>query len=177
MAALPPYRLQTLLEVRERKKEAAEQHLGTCMVALRREQDKLTAMNLELTRMVAKRETRRREFLEKAMQGDVSALDAINNNKYLERLKELETMQKEAIEGQKSVVAQRQDDVERARQELIVANQELKALEKHKEKWADEVKKARASREEDTMDELAQTVFTRGIGAGHKPGGQHGDGN
>ena len=85
-------------------------------------------------------------------------------------------MQKEAIEGQKSVVAQRQDDVERARQELIVANQELKALEKHKEKWADEVKKARASREEDTMDELAQTVFTRGIGAGQKPGGQHGEG-
>ncbi len=161
MAALPPYRLQSLLEVRERKKEAAEQYLGSCMTALKREEDKLREMELELTRMVAKRETRRREFLEKAMKGEVSALDAINNNKYLERLKELELVQKDAIDGQKSVVAQRQEDVELARKDLILANQELKALEKHKEKWADEIKKERAAREENTMDEMAQTIFTR----------------
>jgi flagellar export protein FliJ len=161
MPALPPYRLQALVDVRERKKQAAEQHLGSCMTALRKEQEKLAEMEKELARMVNARETRRREFLEKAMQGEVSALDAINNNKYLERLKEMEVVQKDAIEGQQSIIAQRQQDVELARQQLIVANQELKALEKHREKWIDEIKKARAVKEDDAMDEMAQTIFSR----------------
>ena len=161
MAALPPYRLQALLDVRERKKEAAEQHLGACMVALRKEEEKLGEMQQELQRMINARTRRRQEFLEKAMQGEVSALDAINNNKFLERLKQQEEAQLAAIEGQKAVIAQRQQDVELARQQLIVANQELKALEKHRDKWIEEIKKARAMREEDAMDEMAQTIFLR----------------
>lgn len=164
MPALPPYRLQTLLEVRERKKEAAERYLGTCLAALKKEQDRLADMERELERMIAKRETRRREYMEQAMKGEISALDAINTNKYIERLKELEVIQVEAIDGQKGVVEQRQEDVDAARAALIAANQELKALERHKEKWVEEVKKERAAREEDAMDELAQTIHRRGGG-------------
>ena len=168
MPALPPYRLQSLLEVRERRAEAAEQQLGTCMALLRKEQDKLRDMEQELVRMVQKREVRRREFLEKAMKGEVAALDAINNNKYLDRLKELEQAHKEAIVGQKAVVGQRQEDVEEARQALILANQELKALQKHRDKWAEALKKQRATKEEAQMDELAQTIYLRGEGGNHR---------
>jgi flagellar export protein FliJ len=170
MPALPPYRLQTLLEIRERKKEAAEQHLGACLHALRKEQDRLKEMQTELERMIAKREARRREFMEKAMAGEVAALDAINSNKYIERLKELEVVQRDAIEGQRAVVAQRQEDVDAARQALIAATQELKALEKHKEKWTEEVKKERAAKEEEAMDELAQTIYIRAGGGGGPTG-------
>lgn len=161
MPALPPYRLQTLLEMRERKKEAAEQALSEAMRALQREQDKQKEMETELERMVAKREQRRREYLEKAMTGALSAGDAINANKYIDRLKELEAMQQDAIEGQKAVVRQRQDDVEGARQALVTATQELKALEKHREKWLAKIKKEIMAKQEDVMDELAQTIFQR----------------
>jgi len=51
------------------------------------------------------------------MSGEISALDAINSNKYIERLKELEDVQRDAIEGQKAVVAQRQQDVDTAPRE------------------------------------------------------------
>ena len=170
MPALPPYRLQTLLEIRERKKEAAERHLSACFVALRREQDKLKEMETELERMIAKRENRRREYMEKAMKGEIAAMEAINTNKYIERLKELEVVQKDAIEGQKAVVAQRQQDVDDARQAAVIANQELKALEKHREKWIEEVKKARAAKEEESFDEIAQTIFLRNE-ANRKDGG------
>ncbi|RYF07287.1 MAG: hypothetical protein EOO40_08500, partial [Deltaproteobacteria bacterium] len=107
MPALPPYRLQSLLEVRERKKEAAERQLGSCIGLLRQQEQKLRDMEQELVRMVQRRETRRREFMDKAMKGRVAALDAINNNKYIERLKQQEATQQEAITGQKAVVALR----------------------------------------------------------------------
>ena len=159
---LPPYRLKTLLEVRERKKEAAEQRLAVCLRALHDEKEKLKVMELELERMIAKREKRLREYLEKAMKGEVSAMEAINQDVYTKRLKELEKVQMEAIEGQKGVIRQRQEDVEMARQALVVANQELKALEKHKENWIKQVKKEQAAKEENTLDELAQTIYLRG---------------
>ena len=51
MAAKPEYRLQTLLGLRERKKEEAEQYLARTMRALKVEQDRLREMEEELERM------------------------------------------------------------------------------------------------------------------------------
>jgi flagellar export protein FliJ len=164
MPALPPYRLQTLLEIRERKKEAAERELSRTMHELKLAQDKQAEMELELERMKAKREERRRDYMQKAMKGEIAAQEAVNINKYIERLKEQELLQIDAIDGQKAVVAQREEDVKVARQALVVATQELKALEKHKEKWIEEVKKEWAAKEEEAMDEIAQTIFLRNSG-------------
>ena len=46
----------------------------------------------------------------------------------------------------------------RARQGLAEASQELKALEKHKEKWEKEQKRKKQLKEEELLDELAQTI-------------------
>ena len=135
---MPPkekYRLQALMDIRERKKEEAERYLGQCMRALKTEQERLKDMEDELERMIAKREARKREYAEKAMRGEMDARGVGGANLYIERLIEQEDMQKNAIEGQKGVVAQRQEDVDGARQDLVLASQDLKALEKHKEKW------------------------------------------
>jgi flagellar export protein FliJ len=161
MAVKPDYRLQTVLELRERKKEECERKLGEAMGALKLEKDKQKKLEDELERMVQKREQKKREYAEKAMRGEMSASDVVGANTYLERLKEQEEAQKNAIEGQKAVVAQKQQEVDAARQNLTAAMQELKALEKHKEKWADEVKKERDAKEEEVMDELAQQGFLR----------------
>ena len=164
MPALPPYRLQTLLEVRQRKKEAAEQAFSQAMAALAREQKRLAEMEVELTRMAERRLQRRREYLEKAMQGDMSAIEVTGSNTYLERLLALEEAHKEAIVGQKAIIAQRQEDVDAAREELLRANQDLKALEKHRETWLESVKKARQAHEEQAMDEVAQNTYLRRSG-------------
>lgn len=160
----PPYRLQTLLEIRERKKEAAEQHLGTTMRALQAEEDKLREMEAELQRMVQRRVTLRREYMERAMRGEVSAQKAIDTNVYGRRLQELEVDQQEAIAGQKEVILARQGDVDRARAALVVATQELKSLEKHREQWREELRRERARKEDEALDELAQNIFLRGGG-------------
>lgn len=162
MAVKPEYRLQTLLQLRERKKEDAERYLAQCLNALRAEQDRLREMEEELERMVAKREAKIREYSEKAMRGELDARGVTSANVYVERLKEQEEAQKNAIEGQKAVVAQKEEDVRGARSDLTVAMQELKALEKHREKWEEQLKKEELARQEAAMDEVAQTIFLSG---------------
>ena len=161
---MPPkeeYRLQALMDIRERKKEEAERYLGQCLAALKAEQERLKEMEDELERMIAKREARKREYAEKAMRGEMDARGVGNANLYIERLIEQEEMQKNAIEGQKGVVAQRQEDVDGARQDLIIASQELKALEKHKEKWEEQIKKERMAKQEEALDEIGQAGYLR----------------
>ncbi len=99
-----------------------------------------------------------REYAEKSMRGEMSAQSVVGANVYIERLKDQEEAQESAIEGQKGVIRQRQDDVDGARSDLVDASQELQALEKHREKWAEKVRKEREAREENRMDELAQAI-------------------
>lgn len=162
MAKQPEYRLQVLLELRQRKKDETERALGAALVAHKGELDKQQQMEAELARMLAKREQRRREYAEKAMRGEMSARDVTGAQTYLERLEEQEDAQKNAIEAQKAVVADKQREVDTARAALVKANQELKALEKHKEKHTEEWKKEMQAKEEEAMDELAQQIFLRG---------------
>ena len=93
------------------------------------------------------------------MRGEISAQEAITSNLYIERLKDQEETQKNAIEGQKGVIEQKEEDVKAARDALRDAQQELEALEKHKEKWDAQVKKEREAKDEIVMDEIAQTIF------------------
>jgi flagellar biosynthesis chaperone FliJ len=74
-------------------------------------------------------------------------------------MKEAEKIHKKTIEGQKAVVQQKENDVQTARQEVIVATQELKAMQKHKEKWLDMLKKEKEVKEDETLDELAQSIY------------------
>lgn len=158
MPPQPEYRLATLVKLRERKKEEAERYLATCLNALREEQERLREMEEELDRMIAKREAKMREYAEKSMRGEMSAQSVVGANVYIERLKEQEEAQRAAIDGQKGVIRQRQEDVDGARQDVMVATQDLQALEKHREKWEEEVKRERMVREENRMDEIAQAI-------------------
>jgi len=161
MAALPPYRLATLLTLRERKKEEAEHKLAETLAALHREQKRLKELRDELVAMEDKRQALRREYMDKAMKGQTGANDAVRHNAFVEHLKDLEKQQKEAIADQEDRVAEHEGYVKAARDELVLATQELKALEKHKEKWLEEVKKEREAKEEMAMDDIAQTIFLR----------------
>lgn len=153
------YRLQALLGIRERKKEETERALGAALSALKKEQDRLREMEAELERMIAKRKAKMREYAEKSMRGEMSAQDVVGANVFIDRLKEQEEAQKNTIEGQKAVIAQKQEEVTQARKAVVDATQELKALEKHKEKWVAQVKKERDAKEEEAMDDIAQAIY------------------
>jgi flagellar export protein FliJ len=156
------YRLQTLYGIKERAEEAAKDVFGRAQAALRAEEQKLKDLQDELERMIEDRKRRREEYSQKLAAGEMKITDQSGANRYIERLKEKEAEQQFKIEAQREAVRTAEKEVKRAQDALIVATQELKALQKHKEKWLAEVKKDREQREADNLDEIGQVIFNKG---------------
>lgn len=153
------YRLQTLLEIRERAEEEAKQVFAAAMAQLKQEQDTLQEMKDELERMIADRHRRREEYAQKLASGEMKVTDQAAAYRFIDRLKEKEVEQKGRIDAQRENVREAEKQVKRAQDALIQATQDLKALQKHKENWETQVKKERAAREADMLDEIAQTIY------------------
>src|SRR5687768_4839205 len=161
MAKLPPYRLQTLLEMRERAEEEAKNVFAKAMAQLHEEQRIQKEMEDELKRMVEDRKRRRQEYADKLASGEMKITDQASAYRFIDRMKEMEQEQQGRIDGQRENVREAEKLVKRAQDALIVAAQELKALLKHKVKWADEVKKEMALKEENMLDDMGQTIFSQ----------------
>jgi flagellar export protein FliJ len=161
MAKLPPYRLQTLLEMRERAEEDAKQVFAKAMAQLREEERIQKEMEDELERMIEDRKRRRKEYADKLASGEMKVTDQSAAYRFIDRMKEMEQEQQGRIDGQRENVREAEKVMKRAQDALIVATQELKALLKHKEKWADEIKREMALKEADMLDEIGQTIFSQ----------------
>ncbi|MEQ9498446.1 MAG: hypothetical protein RIT81_16345 [Deltaproteobacteria bacterium] len=153
------YRLQTLLEIRERAEEDAKQAFAAAMAQLKQEQDLLQELKDELERMIEDRHRRREEYANKLASGEMKVTDQAAAYRFIDRLKEKEVEQKGRIDAQRENVREAEKHMKRAQDALIQATQDLKALQKHKENWEAEVKKERAMREAEQLDEIAQTIY------------------
>lgn len=155
------YRLQTLLGIKERAEQDAKDLFARAQAALRDQEKLLADMEAELQRMIEDRERRREDYSRKLASGEMKVTDQSSAYRFIERLKEREAEQKYAIEGQRENVRNAEKEVKKAQDALIVATQDLKAIQKHKEKWAEEVRKERQQKEEDAMDEIGQVIFNK----------------
>jgi flagellar export protein FliJ len=156
---MPQYRLQTLYEIKERKEKEAKDAFAAAQAALRQQEKLLEDMKAELERMIQDRHRRREEYSQKLASGEMKITDQSAAYRFIERLKEKEKEQELKIEGQKEQVRFAEKEVKRAQDAFIVATQDLKALQKHKEKWLADWKKEMAMKEEDVMDEVGQVIF------------------
>lgn len=161
MAKLPEYPLKTLTEIKERKKKEAEDHWVECKKAREKEEIKLKEMEEELRRMIERRELKRREYADKAMRGEHNGQLAQSAQVFIERLKDEEALQRDRIENQKTTVEEKKTVEKEAMDAMIQATQDVKALEKHKEKWAEGIKRELQIKEEEALDDLAQSIFER----------------
>lgn len=158
---MPPYRLQALLGIKERAEQDAKDLFARAQMALREQEKLLADMEAELQRMIEDRERRREDYSRKLASGEMKVTDQSSAYRFIERLKEREAEQKYAIEGQRENVRNAEKEVKKAQDALIVATQDLKAIQKHKEKWAEEVRKERQQKEEDALDEIGQVIFNK----------------
>lgn len=156
---MPTYRLQALLEIRERAKKEAEEIFAQATQALREEQDKLAAEERRLEEMIEDRHRRRESYARQLASGEMKVTDQSNAYRYIERLKEKEAEQQTVIDAQREQVREAEKEMRRCQAALVEAARELEALVKHKEKWAEQVKRERMMREENIMDEIGQTIF------------------
>lgn len=157
---MPPYRLQTLIEMRERAKEEAEQAFSDSVKALAKEKAELQRLEEELVSRKAMRQQKVKEYLQQVMAKGVTGVSGFNQmNRYEARLKDEEAQLALEIERQRDAVITAEKLVEQRRREMAEAAKELKAIEKHKENWKKAVKEERDKREEMNQEEIGNTLF------------------
>src|SRR5262245_53880789 len=118
---MPQYRLQTLLEIRERTEEEAKQAFSEAMKALAKEKEALATLEQDLERRKAARKQKVQEFLDEVMKKGVGAGGIGQMNRFEDRLKDEEKQVALDIERQKETVRQAEQLVEVRRQEMADA--------------------------------------------------------
>lgn len=156
---MPQYRLQTLLEIRERAEEEAKERFSEAMRELAKEQKEQKRLEEDLERRKAERKQKVAAHMAEIMSRGVVGITGINQmNRYEERLKDEEAQVALEIERQKEVVKAAEKKVETRRMEMAEAAKEKKAIEKHKENWQKDVKKAREAREDLAQEEIGNAL-------------------
>jgi flagellar export protein FliJ len=156
---MPAYRLQTLLEIRERAEEAAKQAFSQAMQALVKERTQLKKMEEDLERRKRERKAKILAYLDEVMAKGAGVNGLVLMNRYEDRLKDEEAQLALEIERQKDVVKAAERFVEEKRKEMADAAKDLKAIVKHKEKWTKEVRHERDLREESASEEIGNALF------------------
>lgn len=158
---LPPYRLQTLFDMREKAKKAAEDAYAEAQKEMQAEQARLDEMKAELAAKVEYRENKANEYTAKAAAGELNIHTITSGHRHVERLKEEEAAYEVEIDKQRERLQEAEKVVEKKREEMVAANQEFKALEKHKEKWEKKIRREMMLKEEDAADDISQSMFLR----------------
>lgn len=160
MAATEKYKLQRLLEMRERTRDDAALYLAEC----RRE---LSSAENELKRREKAVEDCRREqaetqksLIEKSQSGMKSS-EMVRYRQRLSDLREHETSLLMAVEEQKNVILRVEQKVEKALNTLSEAAKEVKVIEKHRENWQLEKRTENERREQKLNDEIGALLHER----------------
>jgi hypothetical protein len=156
---MPPYRLETLLEMRARAKEEAEQAFSAAIKALEKEKQEQKRLEEELERRKVERKQKVMAYLNEVMAKGAGINGMNMMGRFEQRLKDEEAQLALDIERQKEAVKAAERMVEQRRYVMAEAAKELKAIEKHKENWKKQVKQERQQREELNQEEIGNALF------------------
>jgi hypothetical protein len=153
------YRLQIVLEKRQKAKEDAEKALGDARKALEAEKEKEAECVRAVEAAKQRKEVAKLELNQKMLEGKLS-IEKIRMGK--DHLKSLDFEIKKAEEK----LAEQRDNVKKAelfleqrRSELIEKTKDFQAIEKHKEKWAENLKKEMDYAEQNEQEEIGNVLF------------------
>ena len=156
---MPPYRLQTLLEIRERTEEAAKQAFTEAAQALTKERQELKRLEEDLEKRRRERKEKVAAFMAEVMAKGTGAGGLTTLNRFEVRLKDEELQVQLNIDRQKETVKAAERLLEERRAEMAEAAMDLKAIEKHRENWKKEVKYRREQREESAQEEIGNALY------------------
>jgi len=151
---MPPYRLQVLLDIRMKAEDEAKEAFSVSVRALDVEKKKLVGMQKDLEDRKVGRKAKVAAFLADVTTkgGGISGFQQMN--RFEQRLKDEEAQLSLEIERQNEAVTEAEKLVEQRRQEMAEAATERKAIEKHKETWAKQVRFERQQKEEINQEEI-----------------------
>lgn len=157
--AAPKYRLQIVLDKRQKIKEDAEKALGEAQQAVIAEQKKEEECAQEVQKAKQRKEDEKKELNRKTMEGTLSVEKIRMGKEFLKSLDFEIKKAEERLEQQRVRVQEAKDFVEKRRMELVDATKDFQAIEKHKEKFLEQVKKDAEFKEQEEQEEIGNVLF------------------
>lgn len=154
------YRLQPILDEKERLREDAIQFLNKKKDELKAEEKKLEQIKEELTIAIERKNQMTQEYNDKMFSGkytvDEIKIRKIHIEDMILKIEEI----KQAVENQRKAVARAEGEVRKAEDALIAASKEVQVMEKHKENWQQALKEEERKKEAKQLEEIAQIMYT-----------------
>lgn len=154
------YRLETVLEIRCRAKDEAARQVALRFQQLEKAEEELARRRLNLQNCYKKQNQAQTKMAEDLSKGS-QAQAVIAHQNYLNDLRKQEAELQKEVEKQIKTVSNAENEVEKAREKLIEAARELKAIEVHKENWQSSERTAENRREQKISDEIGSILHGR----------------
>ncbi|HOT01962.1 MAG TPA: hypothetical protein PLY66_13240 [Acidobacteriota bacterium] len=161
MAQKPKYRLQPVLDQKEKAKSDAEKALARAHQALAEEKRKLQELEEQKTRLLAQIDDARQKRDQKAMEGELTVQESQQYKMYIQGLHEQRKELDVRIYKQTKVVERAAEAVEKTKAELIRCAKEFEAMNKHKDGWLQQLKLEEQKKEQKLMEEIGMIQFMK----------------
>jgi flagellar export protein FliJ len=149
------YKLQALLDLRHKEQENAQDEYAREVQELKRREDFVATRRADLADAVSRRKRACTEHDARLATGDATMAQIRLFGDFLSGLKHDETHLEESIERAERSAEQQKREVAKAKGELIEATKEVKAVERHREKWEKEQATKAQRKRSAAMDEVA----------------------
>lgn len=157
--SLPKYRLQPVLDKRQKIKEDAEQALGAAQKKVDEEKKKEEECVQLVIQAKQRKEDSKAEMNRKMMEEKLEVRNIQQHKDYLKSL-DFEIRKAESkLEEQRNRVKAAEQIVIQKRNDLVEATKEYQAIEKHKEKWSTTIKKEMEEAEQKEAEEIGNVLF------------------
>jgi hypothetical protein len=160
MAKQPKYRLQPILEEKERLRDEAVLFLNKKKEDLAAEEARLAQFEIELQKAIEFKDRMVEEYNTNMFQGkytiDEIKIRRIHIDDAIQRIEE----KKQDVARQQKAVERAEAEVKKAEDALIAASKELQVMEKHKENWLRALQEEALKKEARELEEIAQTMYT-----------------
>jgi len=155
----PKYRLQTVLELRERERDAAQEALAQRLAEEERERRRLAELEAELAAGEAELAARREAIYEPEAGGTLAVATIDRRRAEVKYLEGVQQRRRDEVARQAEAVDSAASAVTAAREALVAAAQALTAIEKHRDKWREELLVEERRKEEQLIGEISAANF------------------
>lgn len=155
------YRLQPVLDVRERAKQEAARVVGVRRAQLEEAEAQLARRERELAACRERQAAARSKMVGETERG-AEARRIVEHRTHLADLRRREAELADAVEEQRGVAARAARELDAALAGLAEASKEVQVIEKHREHWREGERRAGLRREQKLSDEIAAVIHRRG---------------
>jgi flagellar export protein FliJ len=154
------YRLQAVLKIREIARDEAGRKVARRLDELDDAQNELNRRQNDLLTCYEKQDQKQLAMNE-ILEGGAPVRSVVEHRAFLGELRESERQLKQFAEKQKQSVVRAEKEVDTARESLVEATRDFKAIETHRSKWVSALQKGKARHEQKASDEIAGILHQR----------------